>query len=160
TERLLQREGTGNLTVSTSPNFAAKWLVHRLARFAEAHPGIELRIGATMQHVDFARDDVELAIRHGDGDWPGLHVTRLCVERLFPVCGPARLRGRKGLRSPGDLAHHSLLPPNDRQEWARWFEAACIDGIALTRGPVVNQANLAIDAAIDGQGVALARTAL
>ena len=160
TERLLQREGTGNLTVSTSPNFAAKWLVHRLARFAEAHPGIELRIGATMQHVDFARDDVELAIRHGDGDWPGLHVTRLCVERLFPVCSPALLRGRKGLRSPGDLARHTLLHLNDRQDWAKWFEAACIDGIDLTRGPVVNQANLEIEAAIDGQGVALARTAL
>lgn len=160
TERLLQRQGAGSLTVSTSPNFAAKWLVHRLARFAEAHPGIELRIGATVQHVDFARDDVDLAIRHGDGNWPGLHVIRLCVERLFPVCSPALLRGRAGLRRPADLARHTLLHLNDRQDWAKWFEAAGIDGIDLTRGPVVNQANLAIDAAIDGQGVALARTAL
>lgn len=160
TERLLQRQGAGSLTVSTSPNFAAKWLVHRLARFADAHPGIELRIGATVQHVDFARDDVDLAIRHGDGVWPGLHVTRLCVERLFPVCSPALLRGRRGLRSPADLARHTLLHLNDRQDWAKWIEAAGVTGVDRTRGPVFDQANLAIDAAIGGQGVALARTAL
>lgn len=73
TERLLQRQKSGVMTVSTSPNFAAKWLVPRLGRFSETNPGIDLRIGATMQHVDFARDEVDLAIRHGDGRWPGLH---------------------------------------------------------------------------------------
>jgi LysR family glycine cleavage system transcriptional activator len=160
TERLLQRQGAGSLTVSSSPNFAAKWLVHRLARFAEVHPGIELRIGAAVQHVDFARDDVDLAIRHGDGHWPGLHVARLCVERLFPVCSPALLRGRRGLRSPADLARHTLLHLNDRQDWAKWFEVAGARGIDLARGPVFDQAHLVIDAAIGGQGVALARTAL
>jgi LysR family transcriptional regulator, glycine cleavage system transcriptional activator len=78
TERLVQRQSSGMLTVSTSPDFAAKWLVHRLGRFAEAHPAIDLRVSATMHHVDFAREDVDLAVRHGDGDWPGLHVMRLC----------------------------------------------------------------------------------
>src|SRR5262245_61187968 len=89
TERLLQRHSAGTLTVSTSPNFAAKWLVHRLGRFAETHAGIDLRVSASLQHVDFARDDVDFAIRHGIGQWPGLHVVRLCVEQLFPVCSPA-----------------------------------------------------------------------
>src|SRR6202163_4463424 len=64
TERLLQRQTAGSLTVSTSPNFASKWLVHRLGRFAEAHPSIDLRISASLHHVDFAREDIELAIRH------------------------------------------------------------------------------------------------
>src|SRR6202008_4797149 len=72
TERLLQRQSSGVLTVSTSPDFAAKWLVHRLGRFAEAYPGIELRVSATLHHVDFAREDVDIAVRHGEGDWPGL----------------------------------------------------------------------------------------
>jgi DNA-binding transcriptional LysR family regulator len=63
TERLLQRQKAGVLTVSTSPNFAAKWLVHRLGGFAELHPEIDLRVSASMQHVDFARDDVDLTIR-------------------------------------------------------------------------------------------------
>jgi LysR family transcriptional regulator, glycine cleavage system transcriptional activator len=63
TERLLQRQNSGAPTVSTSPNFAAKWLVHRLGRFAEAHPNIDLRVSASLHHVDFAREDVDLAIR-------------------------------------------------------------------------------------------------
>src|SRR6516162_4706157 len=71
TERLLQRQESGVLTISTSPDFAAKWLVYRLGRFAEAHPDIALRVSADMQHVDFAREDVDLAVRHGEGDWPG-----------------------------------------------------------------------------------------
>ena len=104
TERLLQRQSAGALTVSTSPNFAAKWLVHRLGRFAEAHPGIDLRVSASLHHVDFAREDVDLAIRHGDGQASGLHVTRLCAEELAPVCSPRLLRGRHGLRQPTDLA--------------------------------------------------------
>src|SRR5882724_1912162 len=56
TERLLQRQSAGSLTVSTSPNFASKWLVHRLGRFGEAHPGIDLRVSASLHHVDFARE--------------------------------------------------------------------------------------------------------
>src|SRR5881275_2589886 len=88
TERLVQRQTSGVLTVSTSPDFAAKWLVNRLGRFAEAHPEIDLRVSATMHHVDFAREDVDVAIRHGDGNWPGHDVVRLCSEQLFPVCSP------------------------------------------------------------------------
>ena len=88
TERLVQRQSSGMLTVSTSPDFAAKWLVHRLGRFAEVHPEIDLRVSATMHHVDFASEDVDIAVRHGDGHWPGLHVTRLCSEHLFAVCSP------------------------------------------------------------------------
>src|SRR5258708_20730527 len=79
TERLLERQNSGVLTVSTSPDFAAKWLVNRLGRFSEAYPEIDLRISATMHHVDFAREDVDIAVRHGDGNWPGLHVERLCA---------------------------------------------------------------------------------
>ena len=88
TDRLVQRQSSGVLTVSTSPDFAAKWLVNRLGRFAEAHPGIDLRISATLQHVDFAREDVDLAVRHGDGNWPGPRrraaVHRAVVCRLQP----------------------------------------------------------------------------
>src|SRR3954464_7865401 len=103
TDRLVQRQTSGVLTVGTSPDFAAKWLVHRLGRFSEAHPDIDLRISASMHHVDFASEEVDLAVRHGDGRWPGLHVTRLCFEQLFPVCSPALLRGPKALKSPADL---------------------------------------------------------
>ena len=160
TERLLQRQSAGALTVSTSPNFAAKWLVHRLGRFAEAHPGIDLRVSAALHHVDFAREDVDLAIRHSDGQGSGLHVTRLCVEELAPVCSPKLLRGRNALRKLSDLARHTLLHVNDRTEWAKWLDAAGARNIDPSRGPVLNQASMALDAAVDGQGVALARSAL
>src|SRR5712691_6116018 len=94
TERVLQRQNSGVLTVSTSPDFAAKWLVYRLGRFAESHPEIDLRISATAPQVDFAREDVDVAVRHGDGNWNHLEAVRLCSERLFPVCSPKLVAGR------------------------------------------------------------------
>jgi LysR family glycine cleavage system transcriptional activator len=162
TERLLQQQGSRVLTVSTSPNFAAKWLINRLGRFAEAFPHIDLRVSASLHHVEFASEDVDLAIRHGDGTWPGLSVTRLCTETLFPVCSPRLLsaRRRHPLRSPADLLHHVLLHLDDRTDWLKWLNAAGVPTAAVERGPVFNQASMAIDAAVDGQGVALARTTL
>jgi LysR family glycine cleavage system transcriptional activator len=160
TENLLQQHDAGVLTVSTSPNFASKWLVHRLGRFTEQHPSIDLRLAASLQHVDFAREDIDLAIRHGDGAWPSLHVTKLCVEELFPVCSPALMRGRRALQTAVDLKHHTLLHVNERRDWGAWLEAANVTGVDFSRGPIFNQASMAIDAAIDGQGIALARSAL
>jgi LysR family transcriptional regulator, glycine cleavage system transcriptional activator len=160
TERLLQRQKSGTLTITTSPNFAAKWLVHRLGRFAEAHPGIDLRVSASIQHIDFAREDIDLALRHGDGQWPGMHVTRLCTEELFPVCSPRLLSGRGALRLPRDIKHHTLLHVNGTDGWASWLARVGVDGVDFKRGIVFNQASMAIDAAVDGQGIALARTAL
>jgi LysR family glycine cleavage system transcriptional activator len=160
TERLLQRQNAGVLTVSMSPNFAAKWLVHRLARFAEAHPSIDLRVSASPHHVDFAREDIDLAIRHGNGQEPDLHVTRSCAEELFPVCSPKLLQGRNALWNADGLSHHTLLHVNDRQDWSKWLEAAGAKHVDPSRGPILSQASMAIDAAIDGQGLAIARSAL
>jgi LysR family glycine cleavage system transcriptional activator len=159
TERLVQRQTSGVLTVSTSPDFAAKWLVHRLGRFAEAHSDIDLRVSATMHHVDFAREEVDLAVRHGDGHWPGLDVVRLCVEQLFPVCSPKLVAGRNRIAKAADLLKFPLLRLEDSKTWARWLEAAGVREPA-SYGPVLNRASMLIDAAVDGQGVALARTAL
>jgi len=160
TERLLQRQRGGALTVTTSPNFAAKWLVHRLGRFAEVHPEIDLRISATPQHVDFSREDIDLGIRHGDGTAPGLHVIRLCTEELFPVCSPKLLDGRNRLRTPSDLGRFTLLHVSERQGWRQWLDFTGVQGVDPSRGPILNHASMAIDAAVDGQGIALARTAL
>jgi LysR family glycine cleavage system transcriptional activator len=160
TERLVQRQTSGVLTVSTSPDFAAKWLVNRLGRFAEAHPGIDLRISATLHHIDFAREDVDLAVRHGDGSWAGLDVARLSTEQLFAVCSPKLLRGRQRISKPADVLKFPLLHLDDRKDWARWLEAAGVANAELAHGPVLNRASMIIDAAVDGQGIALARTTL
>src|SRR4051794_1618273 len=159
TERLLQRQRGGFLAVSTSPNFAAKWLVHRLGRFAQAHPDIDLTVNATRQHIDFAREDIDVAIRHGDKGMSGLHVTRLCAEEVFPVCSPKILE-KTLLKRPSDLERQTLLHVGDRKGWSEWLEFAGVKGVDALRGPVLNEASMAIDAAVDGQGVVLARTAL
>jgi LysR family glycine cleavage system transcriptional activator len=159
TEQLLQRQNSGVLTVSTSPDFAAKWLVNRLGRFSEKHPGIDLRVSASTQYVDFAREDVDVAIRHGDGNWPGHDVVRLYSERLFPVFSPKLIGNRNRINKPADLLKFPLLRLEDAKNWTRLFEAAGMTE-PVGPGPVLNRASMLIDAAIDGQGIALARTAL
>jgi LysR family transcriptional regulator, glycine cleavage system transcriptional activator len=159
TERLVQRQTSGVLTISTSPDFAAKWLVHRLGRFAEAHSDIDLRVSATMHHVDFAREDVDLAVRHGDGNWAGFDVVRLCSERLFPVCSPKLVAGRNRITKATDLLKLPLLRLDDWTNLSRWFDAAGV-GAPVAEGLVLDSASMLIEAAVDGQGVALARTAL
>src|SRR5215468_3351146 len=122
TERLLQRQSAGVLTVSTSPDFAAKWLVHRLGHFAEAHAGIDLRVSATLHHVDFAREEVDLAVRHGDGNWPGLDTVRLSPEQLFAVCSPKLLSGKRRLGKPADILKFPLIHMDSRTDWNNWLQ--------------------------------------
>lgn len=160
TERLLQRQNAGVLTVSTSPDFAAKWLVHRLGSFVEAHPEIDLRVSASLHHVDFSREEVDIAVRHGNGDWPGLDTLRLSAEQLFPVCSPKLLAGRKRLTKPADILKYPLIHMDTRAAWTKWLQAAGVDDARIIHGPVLNRASMVIDAAINGQGIALARTTL
>jgi len=150
------------LTVSVSPNFANKWLVPRLGAFTQAHPDIDLRISAVVQHVDFVGGGIDLAIRHGDGNWPELDVTRLCVEQIFPVASPALLASGPPLKRVEDLAGHVLLHDQSRDAWTEWLNRLGADPESLdtARGPIFSQASLAIDAAVAAQGVALARSAL
>lgn len=156
---LARRRGPQVLTVSVSPNFASKWLVPRLGDFLAAHPEIDLRIGAARRHVDFAADDIDLAVRHGTGDWPHLHVTRLCPEWIFPVCSAALLSRGEPPHGPADLARLPLLHDRDRAPWRQWLSAFGPAPEDL-EGPVFSDTSLAIDAAVSGQGVALARSAL
>ena len=90
----------------------------------------------------------------------GLDAVNLRSEQLFPVCSPALPRSRCGIHSPEDVLQFPLLHLNDRRDWSRWLEAAGASGEGLLHGPILNHASLLIDAAIDGQGIALARTAL
>ena len=150
------------LTVRLSPPFAAKWLVPRLGVFLATHPDLDLRISAAMHQVTFVDDGIDMAIRHGDGKWPDLHVTRLWTEEIFPVCSPALLANGPPLREIADLANHVLIHDRGRGAWGAWLENVGADasGIDLDRGPGFNETSLVIDAAVAAQGVALSRSAL
>ena len=159
TDRLLQNQPSSVLVVSTSPDFGAKWLVHRLGRFTATHPEIDLRVLSTTKQVDLIAEHVDLAVRHGDGYWAGLDAVALCPERLVPVCSPKLLSGGGRIAQASDLLTYPLLRLEGWTTWSKWFEAAGVS-VSPRGGPVLNQASMLIDAAIDGQGVALARTTL
>ncbi len=159
-DALYEKDDAGILTVSVSPNFASKWLVSRIGKFSEAFPGIDLRISASLQHIDFSREDVDLAVRHGEGRWPDLHAVCLTEETLFPMCSPALMEGPHPLSRRENLAHHPLIHLDNREDWLKWLNAAGVDGLDSSKGAVFNQASLALDAAAGRQGVVLGRSAL
>jgi LysR family glycine cleavage system transcriptional activator len=160
TERLRRPDREGLLTVSTTASLAAKWLVTRAASFQEAHPGIEVRITTSAHLVDFTREEVDMAVRYGRGNWLGLRAHWLMAEELFPVCSPMLLNGANPLRRPEDLAQHTLLHATvSREDWQLWLTAAGLPvSLASRRGLSFDQSFMAIQAAVDGHGVAMGRT--
>ncbi|PWK68221.1 LysR substrate-binding domain-containing protein [Aminobacter sp. AP02] len=143
------------LVVSVAPAFASRFLVPRLARFNQRFPDLKLRIDASTGLVDLDHSDVDLAIRMGDGKWPGVRAELLLAQEVFPVCAPA-LASR--LKSPCDIAQLPVIADESTMiSWERWFEAAGLRPYPiLPAGPAFTDPILGIDAAIAGQGVALA----
>ncbi len=154
------------LTISVSTSFGGKWLVPRLDRFRRAHPDLEIRIDAIDTLVDFVRDDVDVAVRFGRGNYPGLRTDWLSTEDVFPVCSPALPAGPEPLRMPADLARHTLLHVDWRSQgdtwpdWRMWLLAAGAPEVDADRGLKLSQDTMALQVAIDGQGVALTNSAL
>ncbi len=147
------------LLVTCATSFASRWLVPRLDRFREAHPDIDVRLDATQRLVDLRREDFDLGIRFGPGHWDGLEADYLTEEEMIPVASPGLL-ARKPVERPDDLADHTLLHLDDGPgpapvDWQRWLEAAGASGVDSSRGPSFSMESMAIQAAVDGQGIAL-----
>jgi LysR family transcriptional regulator, glycine cleavage system transcriptional activator len=161
TQRLKRPQRDGLLTLSTLASLAAKWLLPRVVAFQEAHPGLEVRVSASTHLVDFQREEIDMAVRYGRGDWPGLRAHWLMAEDIFPVCSPALLKGPNPLKRPEDLAHHTLLHATlSREDWQLWLTAAGLPTeLAQRRGLTFDQSFMCIEAAIEGLGVALGRSA-
>jgi LysR family glycine cleavage system transcriptional activator len=165
-QRLRAVDGRPKLMVTTSPSLAGKWLVPRLDGFLERHPEADVRIDVSQRLADFAEDGVDIAIRFGTGDYPGLVVERLFEETVFPVCSPNLLRTRHPLKEPRDLKNHTLIHIEwDAQwatwpNWAMWLRAAGAPEVDATRGLHLSQTSLALQAALDGHGVALGDSTL
>jgi LysR family glycine cleavage system transcriptional activator len=154
---LRRGERDNRLTVSMLPSFAARWLLPRLGRFIAKHPAITVNVHASLALADFERDEVDMAIRFGRGDWPDVDTDRFMDDEFFPVASPRFNRGRLPVR-PSELAKLRLLT-SDGEPWTPWFRAA---GVKLDEpsGPNFNDSGLAVQAAIDGRGITLARRSI
>lgn len=149
------------LVISSAPVFAGKWLVRRLAEFNALHPDITVRLDGSLSLADFTSDGVDAAIRFGTGPYPDLHAEALVNEDVVPVCAPSLLTGAHALKVPADLAHCTLLhvdwyaAAGTQPDWAMWLKIAGVDDVDSSRGPVFTSDSLAVEAAINGGGVAL-----
>ncbi len=165
-QRIRQLDNPTQVRVTASPSIAAKWLVPRLDRFLESMPGADVRIDVSSEPLDFEREDIDVAIRFGDGIYPGLQVEKLFHDTLFPVCSPELLRGAKRLREPKDLLQFTLIHLDWEAQgavwpnWRMWMLAAGVKDFNDTRGLHFSQTSLALQAAIDGHGVALGDSTL
>jgi LysR family glycine cleavage system transcriptional activator len=150
------------LRVDMLQSFAVKWLVPRLGSFYSQHPDIDLWISTHDELIDFAVHEVDAAIRLGNGDYPGLHSTLLLREYVFPVCSPKFLETCEPMSSPKQLLkYHLLLRLGDpaHPNWEDWFQKVGVETRLPIEGPRFPDTNMALQAAMDGQGIALARSA-
>ncbi len=161
TSQLMRPDDRRILSVATLDSCASIWLLPRLKSFRQQYPGIDVRLWSVDREVDvFERGDVDLEIRYGDGNWPGLSATRLMDEEIFPVCSPAVAAGPPPLATLADLKHHTLLHDIMVTDWNAWLDAADVSDVDGERGPGFNQSYLVVQAAIGGEGVALGRSIL
>jgi LysR family glycine cleavage system transcriptional activator len=156
------------LKVSAMPSMVSRWLIPRLGSLTEQHPELDVRVSASTSRTNFAREDIDVAIRIGTGRYDGLHADLLMHEDYFPVCSPKLLAGGPPLWELGDLAHHVLLHDQcgcvsclpQLLDWQRWLAAYGITDIDCERGLRYTFSHMTLQAAAEGQGVALASSAL
>ena len=164
-DRLHESRRTPLVTVTLPPSFAAKWLIPRIERFRMAHPDVDVRLDTTDRLADLARESIGVGIRYGSGRYPGLEATLLMNETVFPVCSPSLLRTRR-LKQPDDLASFRLIHDTTMEKhesfptWSTWLKAAGARKVDARPGLRINSSIMSLQAAIEGQGVALARSVI
>jgi LysR family glycine cleavage system transcriptional activator len=147
------------VSVSVIPSFGARWLVPRLGRFLQRHPDFDVRVSPTEHLVDFRTEPVDVGIRYGTGRYPGLLVEKLAADALVVVCAPALCAGRRGAASEL-LARHVLLHDDAPEAWARWLDAQGLAPAHAPRQTELTDSSMVVEAAVRGQGIALARWSL
>lgn len=159
-KRIAVASDTGLLTVSVTPFFAAAWLVPRLKSFQDTHPEIDLQLVTSTALADFTSDGIDVAIRHGLGQYPGLESTRVIAVEIVPVAAPS-LVAKLGLpASPAELTRWPQVHDAQRTGWHHWFQQQGIDEIDGTRGPAFDDFSLLMKAVLAGQGAGLLPAAM
>ncbi len=171
-----RRSASLALNVTAPPSFATRWLVPRLSRFSLAHAEVAIRISSNPENIDGPQTALEMtmdandprhetsevAIRFGTGNYPGYQVEKMLTANYVLVCSPRLLEGETPLRTPADLVNHILIhdesiPAIDqRPSWDDWLRQAGVSGMDSERGPRFSNSLMVQEAAVEGQGVALA----
>lgn len=168
--QLRRRGEAGPLSLSCSPSFAMRWLTPRLGGFFRDHPDIGLRVQGEFQTLDrgrMLREGIDAAVRFDPGAYRDVRARRFLDEWLLPVASPAFVAAHPELRAPADLRGELLLHDaspwdgaGEFDEWGAWLEQAGVTVASLEQGQRFNLSQLAIGAALAGQGIAMGRTAL
>jgi LysR family glycine cleavage system transcriptional activator len=148
------------VTVTTLPTVARRWLLPRLADFHALHPTIVVQVRTRMELEDLAQPSIDFAIRYGDGNWPNTTADALLTVRAFPVCSEKFLQRHRRVSLPADLLRLPLIHDTTRQWWIDWLVAAGAKVGELSGGIIVDDYELALQFALDGYGIALARDVL
>lgn len=165
-ERLKEGAQGGVLTVAVSPAFAAKWLLPRIEGFQTLCPETDVRLDTNLKPVDFVAQGIDIGVRYGAGHWPGLLADKLMDEEVYPVCSPILLAKPSRLRRPCELRRETLIHDlsmdrhTDFPTWDAWLRKAGVEGVDTARGLKINNSAAVLQAAIDGHGIALARSVM
>jgi len=146
------------ISVRLAPSFAAKWLSPRLKYFWLQYPEIDLCLFHAHAAVDFEREEIDLGVTYGKGDWPGVVADKLLSLDFFPVCSPTFLCNDKPLTRIENLHYYTLLHDANYECWRDWIQLAGLTDIQSDKGTIIDDTNVLIQAAIDGQGIALGST--
>ncbi len=160
TERIFPRYSPNILMVGVQASFAVKWLFSRLALFTDENPGIDIRLSSSIELDDLTAGRVDAVIRYGPAHAPGFQSFHVLAAQLHPVCNPALLAGKAPLLKPQDLCRHTLIHDEFKQGWRTWLSAQGLQHVDTSKGPTFTDESLALQAAIEGVGVALGRSPL
>ncbi|NWE19863.1 transcriptional regulator GcvA [Pseudomonas sp. P7548] len=158
---LREQKGRVRLKVSTTYSFALKWLLPRLPSLSQQHPDILITLETSDKAIHFSSDESDVAIRLGNGNYPGLHSEFLLREQIFPVASPALLDRFGTPHDPAELLRYPLLTRDGADlvpKWEAWFQHVGVGISALNESVRFADTNMTIEAALLGQGVALARS--
>ncbi|MFT5261205.1 MAG: LysR family glycine cleavage system transcriptional activator [Saprospiraceae bacterium] len=159
-DHLANKPKLAPLTVSLLPSFASRWLVPRLGLFLQQFPEVDFRLAPSRGLTNFATENIDISIRYGSGNYPGLTSIHLLEEDIYPVCCPSIMQGKHPLLNPSDLKHHVLLHDDGHGDWHKWLVEAKASDVDSSKGPVYTDSAMAVQSALEGDGIALARSQL
>ncbi len=159
-EDLRARAREAHVTLAASTAFASMWMLPRLYKLREDLPDVDLRIQTADRDLDLVNEPIPLGIRGGNPeDWPGYRAAQIAPELIYPVASPSYVERYGMPESVAHLTRHRLIhleePVRKAADWATWFRSAGINAATANRGLSINDYVLVIQAAMEGQGVAL-----